>query len=938
MVADHGKLFIDHVAHHIAARGSARRPTIMSNIDVLITTALELEHDAARDAALRTNGRAYGIETWEKCDWSSTVPYLRGTYVDESGGSMVVALARPTRQGATATMPIAATLIERLNPRCLAMCGVCAGNPSAVALGDVIIAEMTYLYDEGKVKPEGFEGDHRQIPMLDTWVRAAQDLKPDGLPSFGPAIDEPKYWLLERLYSGDDPTKHPARDRYFPGHTWGERITEYINNGLVRRQKTSILLTKKGLSVVEEHLLRIASNSPPQLPFQIKVGPMASGNVVVKDGLTWPRLAQLGVRTVLGLDMEAAAIGALAHRSNIREWVVVKGVMDHADPRKDDRYKAFAARNSAEVLFRFVSRQLGSRVAESTGSGDLSHDARAARTPGANTSKGPGKEASARDHLGDAQNVARPYLLRAIRNIAELGDTDVCPYPPEKHIFYLRERDALAALTALHDDASNLLKIRPPAHETLLCQIGYTGFRWVTQLDPLWNAYFLGLCLSIGNQVEQARIATYERAVFSYRFRYDDTTQQMFDPLTGWPEFITRSRELASEHAYIVKCDIADFYHRIHHERLVDALESCGVAPDVLERIRNFLSTCSSGPAVGLPVGGPAARLLAEALLNQIDHVLRDKGIPFCRFADDYHLFAPSLDSAYSRLILLSELLQKNGMTLQKLKTRILTQKEFLSSTGTVERLGSSDDEEIARFLTIKVRYDPYAPNARENYNRLAQEMKSFDILGMLSREMAKSRVNELVTRRLTKAVRFLDPAARNSAIKKLIARDKAGILAPVFPAVLVLVRDIFEDLEEEVKEHVFSELCWLYDQAAPILRLDLNIAFWIRILARAPNSHMALARKQCVRLYDERTSKLVRRDAILAMADLRGNSWLSTLLAKYDEKSLWERRALIAVSHLLGAEGHAWRQAMVPRFDEVGRLHAVWGTLVQLEGGTFIS
>ncbi|WNG57567.1 hypothetical protein F0U59_24485 [Archangium gephyra] len=913
----------------------------MSKIDVLITTALELEHAAARDVALRTNDRAYGIDAWEQCDWDSPAPYLRGTYVNESGGSMVVALARPTRQGATAALPIAATLVERLKPRCLAMCGVCAGNPDEVALGDVVIAEMTYAYDEGRVKLEGFEGDHRQIPMLVTWVRAAQDLSPEGLPSFGPASgDEPKYWLLERLYEDQDPTKHPARARYFPDGTWGARITDYLNDGLIRRRKTSILLTKKGRSVVEDHLLLNKFNSPRQLPFQIKVGPMASGNVVVKDGLTWSKLAQWGVRTVSGLDMEAAAIGYLAHRSNILEWVVAKGVMDHADPRKDDRYKVFAARNSAEVLFRFVSRQLGlgTRVAESTAAVDPSREARATGASGAETSGGPSKAALARDLLGDAQSVAHPHLLRAIRNIAEFGDTDVCPYPPDKHIFYLLERDALAALTALHDDASNLLKIRPPAHETLLSQIGYTGFRWVTQLDPLWNAYFLALCLSIGEKVEQARITTHERTVFSYRFRYDDTTQQMFDPLIGWPEFITRSRELASEHSYVVKCDIADFYHRIPHERLVEALESCGVATDVLKRIRNFLSTCSSGPAIGLPVGGPAARLLAEVLLNQTDHVLRDKGIPFCRFADDYHLFAPSLDSAYSRLILLSELLQQHGMTLQKLKTRILTPREFLGSTGTVERPGNSEDEEIARFLTIKVRYDPYAPNARENYNRLAQEMKSFDILGMLTREMAKSRVNELVTRRLTKAVRFLEPSARNSAVKKLIDRDKAAILAPVFPTVLVLIRDIFEDLEEEVKGHILSELGWLYEQAAPILRLDLNIAFWLRILARAPNSHVASARKQCVRLYDDRTSKLVRRDVILAMAELRGNPWLSTLLGKYDEKSLWERRALIAVSHVLGAEGHAWRQAMAPRFDEVERLYAIWGELVQRDGGAFIS
>jgi hypothetical protein len=38
----------------------------------------------------------------------------------------------------------------------------------------------------------------------------------------------------------------------------------------------------------------------------------------------------------------------------VPHWVVVKGVMDYADPNKDDRIKPFAARASAEVLLRLL--------------------------------------------------------------------------------------------------------------------------------------------------------------------------------------------------------------------------------------------------------------------------------------------------------------------------------------------------------------------------------------------------------------------------------------------------------------------------------------------------------------------------------------------------------------------------------------------------------
>jgi nucleoside phosphorylase len=70
--------------------------------------------------------------------------------------------------------------------------------------------------------------------------------------------------------------------------------------------------------------------------------------------VTWDMLKRMGVRTVLGLEMEAAIIGEVAKQCGIGEWIVIKGVMDHADPNKADRFKPFAARASAETLRNFL--------------------------------------------------------------------------------------------------------------------------------------------------------------------------------------------------------------------------------------------------------------------------------------------------------------------------------------------------------------------------------------------------------------------------------------------------------------------------------------------------------------------------------------------------------------------------------------------------------
>jgi nucleoside phosphorylase len=323
-------------------------------MDVLIIAALKEEFEAARAAGLAGYAGNPGVSAWKDQDLATPVPYLEGTYVLADGGLISVALARPTRMSGVATAPVVSSLVERLKPQCLAMCGVCAGNPDEVALGDVVVAEMAYQYDEGKRTPGAILPDHRQIPVPDTWVRAAQDMSTHDLLSYGGVSDqEARIWLLERLYAGDNPRNHPGRIRYLLGHKWLEHHRALQAERLIERDGARSWLTEEGGSYIED-VIFTDTEGPAQLPFVVKVGPMASGNVVVKDGVTWAQLAQWGVGTVTGLDMEAATIAHTAHRLEVPEWVVVKGVMDHADPRKDDRYKSFAARASAEVLFKLL--------------------------------------------------------------------------------------------------------------------------------------------------------------------------------------------------------------------------------------------------------------------------------------------------------------------------------------------------------------------------------------------------------------------------------------------------------------------------------------------------------------------------------------------------------------------------------------------------------
>jgi nucleoside phosphorylase len=320
-----------------------------SLIDILLIAAIPEEFEAAKATFTARVDTDDGVRDWQAIDPTSSFPYYQGRFDYRGQPLFSIAIAQSPRMGGITTGQLAAVLVERLKPKAVVMCGVCAGNPGDVALGDVVVSELAYQYDEGRRTKEGFEPDHRQQPASRQWKAAAKALNPADLPSYGIADRaDARYWLMEQLHRGADPLSHPARDRYFGPGEWAAMINELRQAGILK-SKGVLALTRKGIAETRD-----ASNTNPdpllRLPFAIKAGPIASGNVVVKDGITWDMLKRHGVRSVIGLEMEAAAIGYAAISAEVADWIVIKGVMDHADPNKDDRYKSFAARASAEVL------------------------------------------------------------------------------------------------------------------------------------------------------------------------------------------------------------------------------------------------------------------------------------------------------------------------------------------------------------------------------------------------------------------------------------------------------------------------------------------------------------------------------------------------------------------------------------------------------------
>lgn len=523
----------------------------------------------------------------------------------------------------------------------------------------------------------------------------------------------------------------------------------------------------------------------------------------------------------------------------------------------------------------------------------------------------------------------RQFFERAVENIVNYGDTDIFPFPIENHLFFDKKKEVVDLLLDLNANFSERIAQYPPSNLSTLAPVSYLGFRWATQLDPIWNAYFLGVVLSIADAIEEARIPIAENKIFSYRIQPSNSRPELFDTDHNWRSFMERSLELARRHKFVVTCDISEFYSRLNHHRLENALRQLGLQGDQPSKIMKFLSNFSDTYSFGIPVGGPAARILSELLLNQIDRLLRAQGIVFCRFADDFHLFADSYEAAFKALLYLSErLVHTQGLQLQKSKTRIMKGEEFVATSPIKDDTQESPadvsepslEEQSQNLLRLSVRFDPYSPTAGTDYETLKKEINKIDLLAILKSELTKSRIHISLSKRIVTAIRFIDEPQRSDAVLSLIRNE--DLLYPIYANVLLTTKTLYPELREDVKLTIVEHVRRLIADDTHSLQTDLNLSYAIRLLSCRPGAENE---ETLHRVYGRTQSSLIRKDIILAMGKWRAAYWLSSLKANFRTLTSVERRAFIVASFSMSDEGSHWRQHIAKELSPFERILRDW-------------
>ena len=267
----------EHRAGHNAdAMGGAEGKTRPGRqVDALIVTAIKLEYDNV----LKVDAGAWPGSSWEVRRGPLGFDVAFRTFKGANEQPLEVAVTWTVDMGGVATALTAGPLIEAYSPRCIAMCGVCAGRRGDVNVGDVIIADRLWMYDTSKLKVELGEDDERiervqgdmlMYPCRVDWKQRAEAFVVPAeaqtwLDERPPICEAQADWILERLAKSEDPRSHP--DLGLKAPDLGEVLTLLWKKKLV--DDGTLSLSATGRARIERLLLVHHRGLPGPDPFKV---------------------------------------------------------------------------------------------------------------------------------------------------------------------------------------------------------------------------------------------------------------------------------------------------------------------------------------------------------------------------------------------------------------------------------------------------------------------------------------------------------------------------------------------------------------------------------------------------------------------------------------------------------------------------------------------
>ena len=162
-----------------------------------------------------------------------------------------------------------------------------------------------------------------------------------------------------------------------------------------------------------------------------------------------------------------------------------------------------------------------------------------------------------------------------------------------------------------------------------------------------------------------------------------------FRPGRSCHQAVSKVKEYLSQgFTYCVDADIKGFFDNIPHDLIMTEVASEIADGNILQLIERFLKSgvMEEGQlrptTKGTPQGGVISPLLANIVLNPLDHELGEHGYKFVRYADDFIILCKSKQEAEKALDLVKMILDKMKLELSPEKTKIVHLKEGFDFLG----------------------------------------------------------------------------------------------------------------------------------------------------------------------------------------------------------------------------------------------------------------
>lgn len=504
--------------------------------------------------------------------------------------------------------------------------------------------------------------------------------------------------------------------------------------------------------------------------------------------------------------------------------------------------------------------------------------------------------------------VSEASLDWALKHALEFGDTDVFPTAFEYSAISHDWSTVRAEL-----GSSNLLERATRPARTLLAPKAKYAFRSITQIDPLDFLIFSALVYEISSELEARRVPVQRNVVFSYRVS-TNRDGQLFDPDIGYRQFLEHCREkLAGDHAgdYVATADISDFYTRIYHHRLENALRAATQKTSHVASIMRLLSGWNGTETFGIPVGCAPSRILAEITLSDVDEALLANGVDFIRFNDDYRIFASSETEAYKHLVILAETLHRNhGLSLQPQKTNVYSRQSF-----------------IDKFLATPL--DREMTSLHQRFQQLIEDLGLDSWYEEIDYDSLKDDQKELIDR---------------MNLSELF-REELGTNDPDLPVVKFCLRRLGQLADDDIVEDIFQNLPALVPVFVDLIQYLTNLRYLNddnrstlggrllglledSIVSELPYHRMWITQvftqstewdnqARFLRIYNQETEQACRRELILAMGRAQQIHWFQSQWRSLFEHPHWQRRAVLAAASCMPGDARRhWYRSVEPQLD----------------------